>query len=487
VTVVRRGFLVALVYCSLSISIISSLGALLIPTIAQQQHVSQAAAQWILTVALVVGVVATPVLGALSDGRWRRRVLLVTMAGILFGTVLAATAQSFGQLLAGRAFQGLGYGVIPMAMSMANRYLPPERRMRAIAILSVTAVTGSGLAFPVTGLIVRLWGLHAAFWFGAVFASVGLIAMALTAPEDAAAPALPGRLDILGGLLLAVALAGLVLIVSEGAGWGWGSRPVLALGAMTAVTLPLWAWQELRAERPLVDLRTLSNRTVLLANGAALGIGGVLFASFSVISQLAQIPTRAGYGLGLGTLAAGFVLLPNSVGGQISTRIVLRLSRRVSPVRLLAVSPALLGAVTALLARWHDELWQLLAATFVQGLAIGAGYVLMATLVADAVDRDRLGAAAGLNQVLRTLGGAIGSAAVGAVVAGATLPGQRIPTESAYTTSLTGTAVGCAVLALVLACAGWSSRAPRSGATPKSVTADRADGLVPPSAVDVPT
>lgn len=485
-TVVRRGFLVALVYCSLSISIISSLGALLIPTIAQQQHVSQAAAQWILTVALVVGVVATPVLGALSDGRWRRRVLLVTMAGILFGTVLAATARSFGQLLAGRAFQGLGYGVIPMAMSMANRYLPPERRMRAIAILSVTAVTGAGLAFPITGLIVQLWGIHAAFWFGALFASVGLIALAITAPQDAPAPPLPGRLDILGGLLLATALAGLVLLVSEGDRWGWGSRSVLALAAITAVTLPLWTWQELRTERPLVDLRTLSNRTVLLANGAALGIGGVLFASFSVISQLAQVPTRAGYGLGLGTLAAGFVLLPNSVGGQVSTRIVLRLTRRVSPVRLIAVSPALLGVVTALLARWHDELWQLLAATFVQGLAIGAGYVLMATMVADAVERDRLGAAAGLNHVLRTLGGAVGSAAVGAVVAAATLPGQRLPAERAYTMSLTGTAVGCAVLALLLFCAGWFSPLPRSR-SPKVGSAHAADGLLPPSVVDVST
>jgi len=90
---------------------------------------------------------------------------------------------------------------------------------------------------------------------------------------------------------------------------------------------------------------------------------------------------------------------------------------------------------------------------FVQGLAIGASFVVMPTMILAAVPPEQTGSAVALNQVLRTLGGSIGSATVGAVLAAATLPGALLPAERGYVLAFAGTAVGCALLTLVLALA----------------------------------
>src|ERR1700710_3129795 len=116
----ERLLLPALVYCGMCTAIISSLGVLLIPTIAAAQHVSLSSAQWILTVNLLVGAVSTPVLGRAADGAPPRRVLRGMPAAVLVGSVRAATASHLGQLLVGRALQGFTYGIIPVTITLAR-------------------------------------------------------------------------------------------------------------------------------------------------------------------------------------------------------------------------------------------------------------------------------------------------------------------------------------------------------------------------------
>jgi predicted MFS family arabinose efflux permease len=447
----RRGLITTLVYCGLCTSVVGSLGALLIPTIADDQDIPRGTAQWVLTVALLVGAVATPVLGALSDGPRRRRVLLGTLALVLVGSVLAATAESFGQLLAGRALQGLAYGVIPMATATARALLPPERVRGTIAALSVTTVTGAGLSFPLTGLLVQVWSHHVAFWLAVLFTAVAFLAVLLTVPRDepGAARSAP-RLDWTGAALLAGALVCLLVAVSQGGSWGWGSPVVVALFGAAAVLFPAWTWVELRTGRPLVQLRSLAHRDVALASLTTLALGAMLFAGASAVSQLLQTPTSTGYGFGLLMFAAGLAMLPTSVGSVAANGVVRALGRWFSPRALLPLGPMFIGVDMAFVAMFHEHLWQVLVGVFLQGLAIGASLVLMPVLILAAVPADQTGSAIALNQVLRTVGGSVGSALTGALLATATLAGERLPLESGYTLVFATTGVGCAVLTLAL-------------------------------------
>src|ERR1700760_1121622 len=99
-------FVPALVFINLVGALISSLGAPLIPEIASNTHVSLSTAQWSLTVTVLVSVIATPVMGRLSDGRRRRTVLLTALTVVAAGGVVAALAPDFPVLLAGRGMQG---------------------------------------------------------------------------------------------------------------------------------------------------------------------------------------------------------------------------------------------------------------------------------------------------------------------------------------------------------------------------------------------
>jgi predicted MFS family arabinose efflux permease len=377
---------------------------------------------------------------------------MATLFLVLVGSVLAATAYDFGQLIAGRALQGFAYGVIPMVTATARAHLPRERLRTTIAALSVTTVTGAGLSFPLTGLIVQVSDYHIAFWAAVLLIAAALVAVLMTVP---ATPALAGSrsrngLDWLGATLLAGALSCLLVAVSEGGPWGWSSGRVLGLVGAAAGLAAVWTWHELRTDRPLVDLRGLRNPLVWLANLAALCIGAVWFAGSPAVSQLLQTPVAAGYGFGLSLLAAGLALLPTSLGSQVASRLVTLLRRRFAVRLLLPVGPLLIGVNMAALAVWHDHLRFVLVALALLGLAIGAAYVVMPAMVLAAVPPDQTGSAVALNQVLRIVGGSVGSAATGAALIAATPEGAILPAESGYTAVFAGSAVGSLLLAAFL-------------------------------------
>ena len=126
-------------------SIVSSLGAPLIPSVARSLHVSLDSAHWSLTAALLAGAVAAPILGRLGDGPYRREAILGGLVVVTVGGIVAGAADSLAVLIAGRAMQGVGLGMAPITMAAARDHLPAERSAAVIGTLSAsTARSGSG-------------------------------------------------------------------------------------------------------------------------------------------------------------------------------------------------------------------------------------------------------------------------------------------------------------------------------------------------------
>src|SRR3954465_7028281 len=181
-----RALVPVLVFVGTVVAVISSLGAPLVPAIAETMRTTLPGAQWSLTATLLVGAVATPVVGRLGDGPHRRPVVLAVLAVVTLGGVLAALPLGLGWLIAGRALQGFGLGLTPLAIATARDALSGERaRSTAAALsgerarspaaaLSITTAAGLGLGYPLTGAIAELGGVHSAFWFGAAVTAVAL-------------------------------------------------------------------------------------------------------------------------------------------------------------------------------------------------------------------------------------------------------------------------------------------------------------------------
>ena len=129
----------ALMFIALVVAAVGSLGTPLITSVATLFHVSLGSAQWTLTVALLSGAVATPVLGRLGAGPHRRATILATPAVVVAGSALTVLPLPFAWLLAGRAAQGIGLGLTALMTGVARDHLPEERGAAVIALISDAA------------------------------------------------------------------------------------------------------------------------------------------------------------------------------------------------------------------------------------------------------------------------------------------------------------------------------------------------------------
>ncbi|MGK5113720.1 MFS transporter [Geodermatophilus sp. CPCC 205506] len=451
-----------LVLVATVVAVTSSVGAPLIPAVAELYDVPLHVAQWSLTMPLLVGAVATPVLGRLGDGSHRRAIALTALGLVVLGGVLTALPLSLGWFLAGRGLQGFGLGLMPLLIATAREALPPARSRRTIAALSITVVSGVGLGYPVAGALATYGGPGAAFWTATAICAGALVAAALVLPPAAPAPA--RRFDLPGALLLGGGLAGALLTLSEGEGWGWTSPPVLLLSAASVLLLAAWVVVALRVRAPLIDLRLARGRLPAAGHGAVLLVSLANYLMLGSVPILAQTPEDSGYGFGASGLVAGLLLLPFSMAGMLAGPLSRRLGERVRPRVVLSTGALLMAASQAMFALYRGELWVLFIITAVAGLGVSTVFAAAAGLVVSAVPPSETGSAMALNQVLRYAGFSVGSASTATVLAVATPAGGDLPAGVAYTViGLIGTCA--AVLAALVA---WFL-AGRTAAQPPSV------------------
>ena len=444
-----RWFLQSLVYAALTSSIVSSLGMLLVPSVAAEFDITVSTAQWMLTVNLLVGAVATPIMGRLADGPHTRRLLLSSLSVIFVGSIIATLAPNFTVFLLGRALQGLLYGTVPISIALARRHLSYLESQPAISTLSVTVSIGMGLGYPLTGVLAALFDHRAAFAFAALFvvtAAVGVWRFVPGGP-DPLAPRTP--FDLPGAATLGLGLAALLLWVTEAQGWGWTSGRTLGTLTVSVVSLLAWGTLGVRRRHPLINLRVVRRPEVLLANATAIGLGTAMYIGLSIASLVSQAPVGTGYGLEVQLMWAGFLMAPLSVGSLVANRTVRALSDRLDMAVFLPIGAAVMTIASVLLWLAHGSVWTLGVGMFLFGVGIGTGYAAMPALIARSVAVDQLGSAVSFNQVLRTVGGAIGAALSAAVLA-AHPSGDSFSTDAGITGAFGVGVICCAAVMVAL-------------------------------------
>ena len=440
----ERAFVPTLVYVGTVVSIISSLGAPLIPSIARDLDASVSGAQWSLTATLLVGAVATPIVGRLGDGRHRRLVTLLCLAVVALGGALAAVAGSLAVLVAGRAMQGVGLALMPLTMAAARDHLPDRRAPGVIALLSVVAAAGVGLGYPLTGFIAEHADLETAFWVGTGMTLLALVLSAVVLPDSSQAPH-EGRLDVPGAASIAIGLVCLLIACEKAPDWGWGSRDTLVLLTAAAVVLALFAVRELRAPAPLVDLRLMRHRVVLTANVVGCVLGLAMYIAIALMTQFAQL-SEDGFGLGDSVFTAGVTLVPLSAGSFLASRFLPGLQRRLGQRAVLTVGCLVVGVGMAFFAATADALWQSLVAMGFIGVGLGLTFAALPGLIVSAIPRSETGSATGFYQVARYVGFSIGSG-----LSVTLLSAFGAPVSSAYRATFVVAAAICVLAAVI----GW--------------------------------
>lgn len=437
--------------CGLAVSLMQTLVVPLLPQFPRLLDSSISTVAWLVTATLVAGAVCAPVLGRLGDMYGKRRMLLVALGFVTVGSVLGALAPGVEVLIVARMLQGAALGVVPLGISIMRDILPPERVGSGIALMSSSLGIGGAIGLPITGAVAQQASWRWLFAGAAVLGAVQFLIVRRLVTESSSRSG--GRFDLPGAIGLGAALVCLLLAISKGSDWGWGSTPVLGLLAASVVLFAVWGRMELRVESPLVDLRVSARPAVLWTNIGSILIGFAMFAGFLVTTQVLQAPVETGYGFGLPLIVAGLALLPIGAAMAIFSPISARLSRRYGPRPALVAGTVVLLAGNLAMAFLPGSVVLVMTAASVTAIGAALAYSALPLLIMNAVPPTETAAANSLNTLMRMLGTSSCSAVVAAVATGltATVAGVTLPSATAYTVVFLAAATAAAVAAVICA------------------------------------
>jgi MFS family permease len=419
-------------------------------------------ASWLVTATLLSSAVATPIVSRSADMYGKRKMMVVCLAIMVAGSVLAAVGGSFVWLVIGRALQGFSAALIPVGISIMRDELPKEKMGSAVALMSATLGIGSAMGLPLAGVLYESLGWASIFWVSAAAGILLLLAVVLVVPESKVRT--PGTFDYAGALVLSAALAALLLAISKGGSWGWGSEPVLLLFLAAAILLAVWVPYELKVSQPMVDLRTSGRRPVLLTNLASLLIGFAMFANMLLTTQQLQLPATTGYGFELNVIAAGLCMVPSGLAMVVFAP----LSGRI--IRIFGGKTALMAGASVMIVGYvgrvfyYDSIaWVIIGSTVV-GIGTAIAYAAMPTLIMGAVPITETASANGLNSLVRAIGTSTSSAAIAAVFTSVTMTvgDTRLPSFEAFKDIFWMAALAAAASALAAVFIPRTAVAPRA-------------------------
>ncbi|GAA4557349.1 MFS transporter [Planotetraspora kaengkrachanensis] len=444
-----------------SYALLQSLVNPVLPRLQKDLHTTQSQVTWIVTAYLLSASIFTPIMGRLGDRYGKDRILIVALVALAAGSLVSAVAPGIGVMIAGRAVQGVGGGVLPMAFGIIRDEVPPGKVPAAIGATAALTAVGGGAGIVLAGPLVDALGVRSLFWIPLAMTALAAVAAHFVVPPSRSRQ--EGSINWASALLMAGWLLALLLPLAKAPAWGWSSPRAIGLLVAAVVLAGSWFVVEARSPSPLVDMRMMRVPAVWTTNLVALLLGIGLFSVFGFLPAFVQTPPEAGYGFGASVTEAGLLLLPMTVmmfvAGLVSARWVIRLGART----MFAASTTLNVIALAMLAFEHDRPWQVLVAMALLGVAFGSAFSTMSNVIVAAVRPEQTGVANGVNVNVRTIGGSLGAALMGGIVSAHT-PAGGLPTENGYVYGFA--ALGAAGVIAALAALLVPGRKPTADAVP---------------------
>jgi MFS family permease len=413
--------LAALATAMLLSSLGTSVANVALPALEENFDVGFGAVQWVVLAYLLAVTALVVSVGRLGDLVGRRRLLLAGIATFTVASALCAVAPALWLLVLARALQGIGAAaMLALALASVAGAVPATRTGSAMGLLASTSAIGTAAGPSLGGVLLAGLGWRAIFL---VNVPLGLVALGLAArglPVDrprsgAARP----RHDLLGTVLLALALGAYALAMTAGAGPFTPAGIALLLAALAGAGLLAVAGR--RAENPLIDPATLRDpllRAGLLTSAAV---------STVVMATLVVGPFHLARGLGLGPAAVGVVMSAGPAVVALSGVPAGRVADRLGTGRVTLAGLAGMAAGAIMLALAPVRLG---VPGYVGPIAVLAlGYAMFQTgntaAVMAAAPADRRGVTSGMLNLSRNLGLITGASLMGAVFAMASGAGVR--------------------------------------------------------------
>jgi EmrB/QacA subfamily drug resistance transporter len=367
-----------------------------------------AALAWVITAYSITYGSLLVIAGRTADRIGSRKVFNIGLSIFCLGSALCAVAPSVPFLIAGRVIQGSGAAaMLPASLSLLLAAYPQERRTQIVSLWGGIGALAVATGPTLGATLVTVGGWR---WVFLVNLPVGAFAylMGRRVLSEGTINAHHPAPDYLGAALISVALASLVLAITQGPSWGWSSAGVLGTLAGSVLLGNVFFYRCRHHQEPVLDLTLFRARSFSVTNVAtllysmgffAMLLGNILFLTSVWHYQIIW----AGLAVTPGPLVVACVAGP---AGRLAARVGFR------PVLLAGTSIFTLGLLSfALRVGLHPEyLTRWLPATILLGLGIGLTFPVLAATAVSSLQADRYAVGSAVNQTARQIGGAIGIA-----------------------------------------------------------------------------
>jgi len=385
----------------------TAIASVALPYIAGSLSASTDEATWVLTSYLVANAVVLPASNWFSMRIGRKRFFLICVAIFTASSFACGAAPTLGFILLARVLQGAGGGALqPLSQSILLESFPPEKRGVAMALFGFGVVCA-----PVLGPTLGGWLTDAYSWRYAFYINipVGILAMLMIGRFVHDPPNMRGSksigFDSIGLGTLVVWTGCLQIILDKGQEDDWfGAIWIRWAALLLVVSFGWFVWHSWRSEHPLVNLRVLKNWNF------AIGCLLILIFGISIYSTVTVLPLFYQELLGYTAFTAGLVVAPRGLGSIVAMPVIALLSEKIDARYLLTFGFILFAVTTLYMGSVTVEIspWTLLVPILITGFGVGFIFVPISTQAYGTLPREQIGAASGLYNLMRNIGGSVG-------------------------------------------------------------------------------
>lgn len=448
VTILALTVVVGAIMQTLIIPIVSQLPAIL--------HTDSDTAAWAVTATLLATAITMSIVGYLGDHYGKKKMMLLCMVPLVIGSVFCALAGSIEPMIIGRALQGIGMGIMPLALSLLNDVVPKEKVHKAISTVGAAAGLGAAIGLPFAAAIEQVAPWYVSFWVVTIAGALCILLVTAFVPEGHKVKSRE-RFDWGGAFRLSFGTVVLLLAVSKGNSWGWTSGITLSLFVLATLSIIAWFLIERRTKNPLVDLHQLAKPTIAITSIATILVGFAMYPQSLVFPQLLQLPVATGYGLGQSMLAMGLWLAPGGLAMILFSPLGSKLTDKRGVKTTLVLGSLIIVGSYLFSIFFADTPWHVMLASIISNIGVGFVYGALPVLVMDSVPANETASANGVNGLIRSLGMSFSATVIGAILAAKSIAlpttGQVIPTLDGFYTALLvggGIAVAAALTSLTI-------------------------------------
>jgi MFS family permease len=408
-----------------------------LPNIIQFFNISYDLASWVLTAYMVTGAVMSIVIGRLADLYGAKRMFLIVIGAYTVGVALAPLSLNITTLLAIRVLQGVAVAVIPLGSKIVRDVYPDQKYVKAQGILTSMYSAGSVVGLVLGALVLQYFNWQGIFYTIIPFSVILLLVSWKFLPSrrpqiiskgdsgadsekkkdldrsDLNSSSLQ-RIDVKGAITLSVALVSLLLALSFAPFINSLLTDFILSLVVGLASLGLFIRIERGSSSPLVDMKVMSHRVIVLGNIALLIFGIVQYLIFQSVPILARNPTSVG-GFGLNALEVGLLQLPFSLVIIVVGSVAGIVAAKIGATKLLIPGAAILVVGFLFIMLFHSTP----EAVAINLIFFGMGSALFVTLDAVIVlfiPKAVMGTSAAVMNTMRIIGGSIGPIISGAIM-----------------------------------------------------------------------